>query len=512
MRVLLRCDGGGEIGVGHVVRSLALAEEALGRGHAVALLGSVEGPLLVSLTAGVAGLQLLGPPGPGTSLADVAFEHDVVHVDHYDVRTDALPVPPPGPGDGRVVGPLLSVMADGRFGARPADLLVDPTVGAEREEPPAPARWHLRGSRFTPVRRSFRARATENGARPTGAGADEQDLPVLVVMGGTDPAGCAPLVVEALGRLDLPLDVTVVAAPGTVGALTGLRRTWRRGRLDVIEPATDLPERMARAAVVITAAGTSTWELCALRRPMALVAAVDNQQAGHDRVVAAGAAVGLGGRADLADVDATSARLRGLLTEPTMREHLAEAAHRLVDGLGAWRVVSAWESALSASAPRPDAPAVTVRPATLDDAGALLEWRNDPVTLAVSRQHDPVRPADHLAWLSASLSRSDRLLLVGSSGGTEIGTVRWDRVSDGEWEVSITVARDARGRGVAGPLLRAGEEWLSGAVDVAACLAVVHRDNQRSRRLFVSSGYVPDLPADGAGFERWVRAVRRGPT
>jgi RimJ/RimL family protein N-acetyltransferase len=314
--------------------------------------------------------------------------------------------------------------------------------------------------------------------------------------------------VQALGRLDLPLDVTVVSVPGTVEVLAGLSAQWGPGRLQVTAPVPDLPARMATADLIVSAAGTSTWEVCALGRPMALVAAVDNQRAGHDRVVAAGGAVGLGGVADLADVKATAARLEPLLTDATLRRRLAHAAHRLVDGRGAWRVVSAWEAARTASEPRPDAPEVVVRRATLDDAGPLLEWRNDPVTRAVSRHHEVVAADDHLAWLRDGLSRPDRHLLVGSVDGVEVGTVRWDAEGGSEWEVSITVAPEARGRGVAGALLRAGEQWLAATASVGAYLAVVHTGNEPSRRLFVNGGYAPDLPADREGFERWVRTVR----
>ena len=512
MRVLLRCDGGPRIGVGHVVRSLALAQEALDRGHSVALLGQVDGPLLQSLTGGTDGLVLLGAAHPGDRFGDEALAYDVVHVDHYDLGVDVLDDLSSCARRAGGRRALLSTMADGRFGARPADLLVDPTLGAEHDTPPQPARWHLRGSRFTPVRRAVTqaaAAAPGDPAEPTGATPrPDRSLSVLVVMGGTDPSGCAPLVVEALGRLDLLLHVTVVSAPGTAEALAGLAATWTRGRLEVTPPVADLPARMAQADVVVTAAGTSTWELCALRRPMALVAVVDNQRAGHDRVVAAGAAVGLGGTADLADVEATADRLRPLLIDTALRDRLAGAAHRIVDGRAAWRVVSAWEAARTASAPRVDGPVVTVRAATLDDATTLLEWRNDPVTRAVSRQHDVVARPDHVAWLKAGLTRADRHLLVGSIDGVDVGTVRWDLEAPGEWEVSITVAPRARGLGVAGALLRAAEQWLAGATDVGARLAVVHTKNEPSRRLFLTGGYVPDLPADEQGFERWVRTVR----
>lgn len=496
MRVLLRCDGGPEIGVGHVVRSLALAQVALGRGHSVDLLGRIEGELLESLIAGTTGLTVVGTPDRGSALAEVAGGYDVVHLDHYELGTEVLADLAAAAGHDR---PLLSSMVDGRFGARPADLLVDPTVGAEREHPPAAARWHLRGSRFTPVRGVVRA-----GSAPAG----DSPLTVLVVMGGTDPTGCAPLVVEALAQVGPPLDVTVVSVAETAEQLASLGAMWTSGRLRVTAPVPDLLARMAAADVVVTAAGTSTWEVCALGRPMALVAAVDNQRAGHDRVVAAGGAIGLGGPDDLADVPATTARLRPLLTDTAVRERVARAAHRLVDGLGAWRVVSAWEAARTAAEPRAVSPAVAVRPATLQDAEALWHWRNDSLTRAMSRHQGMVPFDDHLSWLRASVDRPDRHLLVGTAGGVEVGTVRWDLESGAEWEVSITLAPEARGRGVAPGLLRAGEIWLSRTTVVDAYLAVVRTDNLASRRLFLHGGYAPDLPANGEGLERWVRTVR----
>ena len=46
MLVLLRCDGGGRLGVGHVMRSLALAEAAVAAGHRVVVAGQFEGAFL----------------------------------------------------------------------------------------------------------------------------------------------------------------------------------------------------------------------------------------------------------------------------------------------------------------------------------------------------------------------------------------------------------------------------------------------------------------------------------
>lgn len=539
MRLLLRCDGGPGIGVGHVVRSLALAEEATARGHDVGLLGRVEGPFLTALAASVGpGLTLLGPSPSDRAddLARAATGYDVLHVDHYDLpegllaalQRQALP-----PGAAGPTAPVLSTMADGAFGARAADLVVDPTVDAQWSDPPAPARWYLGGARFVPLRRSVTSlRIDHKGAVAPGAPGPLGDpesravgsaLRVLVVMGGVDPTGAAPRVVDALAATGLELDVAVVANEQTRAPLAARADDWRHGTLTVTDPVPDLPTVMASADLVVTAAGTSVWELCAMARPMAVLAVVDNQVPGYLALLRAGAAVGLGAPSAVSATGAMAAALNAVLTDDTARRDLATAAGRMVDGLGAWRLVSSLEDVVGGARSSRGPGEVTVRAATLGDAELLWQWRNDPATRENSRSHEPVPLESHLAWLQASLAREDRQLLVGEVAGGPVGTVRWDLETAGEWEVSITVAPDSRGRGIAAGLLAAAEIWLSRAatsVDptaptgepgeragVAAYLAAVHTANAASRRLFLGSGYLPDLPADADGFERFVKTA-----
>lgn len=509
MRVLLRCDGGPGMGVGHAVRCLALAEEAVSRGHAVDLVGRLEGDFLEGLARSApAGLRVLGPlsgaPADTAPLVEAATGYDVLHVDHYDIGPDVLPALLAADPTRR---PLLSSMADGAYGARPSTLLVDPTVDAEWQGPPVAADWHLRGARYVPLRSSVRELRQAAPTTPADL------IGVLVVMGGADPAHCAPLVVDALARTGVPMDVTVVATRATEQGLAERAARWSGGRLLVIPPSPDLPALMARADVVVTAAGTSVWELCALGRPMAAVAVVDNQLTGYEALVRAGAAVGLGRPSDLVPAEAAATRLLPLLQEAACRAEVARAAAGLVDGLGSWRIVRAWEEVVAGAASRRPQ-RVLVRPATPQDAELLWRWRNDPGTRHNSRSHDEVPMEAHVGWLHATLGRDDRRLLVGERDGEPVGTVRWDLDTRGEWEVSITVAPERRGSGLAGALLRAGEDWLQDAHpdELAAYLASVHLDNVASRRLFLGAGYLPDLPADDAGFERFVKGVRSGPT
>ncbi|WP_051473403.1 GNAT family N-acetyltransferase [Saccharomonospora piscinae] len=159
-------------------------------------------------------------------------------------------------------------------------------------------------------------------------------------------------------------------------------------------------------------------------------------------------------------------------------------------------------------------PALRLREAEDTDAPALLRWRNDPDTRRWSRTTDPVALPEHRAWLSRVLASPDRLLLVAESAGTAgaepVGMVRFDDAGEGCWEVSIAVAPEHRGRGLAAPLLAEGERQLRRRHrpgTVVAVLAVVHRDNAASVALFEAAGYRPDGVADAAGdFLRFVRA------
>jgi RimJ/RimL family protein N-acetyltransferase len=138
---------------------------------------------------------------------------------------------------------------------------------------------------------------------------------------------------------------------------------------------------------------------------------------------------------------------------------------------------------------------VRAREATEADAELLLAWRNDPRTRQSSRSTAPVPPADHLSWLRGVLADPDRLLLVADHEDAPVGTVRFDRREPRCWEVSITLAPESRGRGLAGAVLAEGERVLRDRHDVAVVLATVHQDNAASAALFDHAGYAEDAPA-----------------
>ncbi len=479
---VIRCDARPRTGIGHLARGLSVGLCAQARGWEVVVAGDVSSDLGRDLLAR-AGFDVVEPAG--RSLARLAAEvgAGVVHVDDYETGRDAWT-------DLARSGALLSSMEDGQFGRRRADVVVDSTIGAQDlARPDDGSGRFLAGIRYAPMRPDVLvARARRAGATNPGDGG------CLVVMGGTDAVGAAPIVARVcalargLGR------VTVIAP----------RERWTAVRAaapqaELLEPFDGFLATAADAAVVISAAGTSAWELACIGVPTVLVPVVANQLAGYRAALARGIAWGLGTPAELADDPAAAARrLDAILADIATgaRPPGPRGGTDEVDGRGAERIVEAWESDLAA---RLDAGGdLRARPAAEEDAFVLLRWRNDPAVRAVSRSTGLVAWRDHLTWLRAVLGDVNRTLVVVTAGDRPVGTARFDQNGPAQWEVSITLAPEARGRGLAGPVLATAEADFSRVRGAATLLAAVLPENLPSQRLFARAGYRSTGRRDGA--------------
>ena len=138
-------------------------------------------------------------------------------------------------------------------------------------------------------------------------------------------------------------------------------------------------------------------------------------------------------------------------------------------------------------------PMLTVRSATLADGPFLLQLRNDPATVAASRQQRPVEEAEHLAWLTATLDDPAKALYIAVMGPLLVGTARldhWECPDACATELSLTVAPSSRGRGFARQILLSAME-----TDPYRCrrwIAEVRRENVPSLRAFLSAGWLID--------------------
>jgi RimJ/RimL family protein N-acetyltransferase len=138
-----------------------------------------------------------------------------------------------------------------------------------------------------------------------------------------------------------------------------------------------------------------------------------------------------------------------------------------------------------------DSPDLSLRPASEADAPRLRQWRNDPDTRAASRATAEVGAAEHVAWLASVLVDPDRHLWICELDGEPVGQVRFDRLDEERYEISVALAPEARGRGLSSRLISLGVERLRESNPGAEVEAHVREDNSRSLAAFRRAGFRP---------------------
>ena len=329
--VVVVCDLGPALGIGHVMRCLALAEELARRGLVVRFVADVESVPFAKTSLESRGFVSIAPPDDLRGYLQL-----IDRLDPRFVVIDSYVLPPElyaAAADRR----RTLALVDGDPGELVADLYVDQNLGAEDD------RWRLpSGSKRLAGLEYALLRDDVLALRPHGprGGAEAGPPRVLAVFGGTDAYGAGPVATRALIATGRPFDLTLVVGNDRVQRETAGLRMAARQRLELVAPTQRLPELAVDADIVVSAAGTSSWELLCLGAACAMVCVAENQVVSYDRMVATGAVIGLG---LLDDLGRNPGRAVGALTrvldDPQERRQLSAKGWEMVDGRGKARVV-----------------------------------------------------------------------------------------------------------------------------------------------------------------------------
>lgn len=340
--LVVRADAGSDIGAGHVMRCLALAEEWRERGGAVVLVSTGLPDRLADRWRRCGCTLVEQGHEPGT-------DGDADHLAALSSETGASWVVIDGYSFGvgfqrrlRAAGcGVMAVDDNGEAGDYDCDLVLNQNPhaceGLYRRR--ADRCGLLLGLDYCLLRREFTLQRPEPSFSP-------RAHRVLVLAGGGDDDGLLSDIVSWLGAVsEGGLEVHAIAGPLRTSALA-LAPPPAVG-LKLIGGTDEVALEMAHADAAVTAAGTTCWELAYMGIPAAAVAVVENQRAVAAWLDKTGALLALD-RESLAgrvSGDAlrlpTGRRLGALLFDGTIRARLAQRAGRLVDGQGARRVVDA---------------------------------------------------------------------------------------------------------------------------------------------------------------------------
>lgn len=338
-RLLLRADGSSRIGLGHLMRLLALGQAWTDAGGLVeAFIGETPDAIVdryaregitVRRLRGLDERDPLG--GLASALADDPSARAAI--DHPGIDAMALD----GLGDASARTLVVDDMA--RLERYPVALVLNQNAHADRADyPPDGGARYLLGLRHVLLRREFRADIPERLV-------PERARRVLVTFGGADPTGMTRRTIDALAglpdhaRTDLAVRVVIGAANPSDGDLehvasgAGLPLRVERGLEEMVEP-------MGWADLAVTSGGSTVWELARTGCPAIVVETAPAESflvRGLERVDLFDRL----GPADRLDGPTLRAVIEARILDRAWRTSMARRGRELVDGGGADRVVAA---------------------------------------------------------------------------------------------------------------------------------------------------------------------------
>lgn len=337
--LLVRADATPSSGSGHVMRMLALAQAWQRRGGEV-VFSSIEMPDILAdrlntyhVVIGAGIIQGSAQDAEWTVSIARKFSAQCLVADGYKFGADFQKTV-------RKAGLRFTLICDFPVTEEiSCELLINQNLGASASDYPLldPGATALFGPDFAMLRAEFAGAKRKNRAPRGGKGKR-----LLITLGGSDPANLSERILKALGphAAQEGWHVTLLVGPLNPGRAKLEEIATRFQGVECLAPVSDMLNLLARFDAVISAGGSTCWEICFLGLPMAVISIAANQNGIIAALGNVGAALNLGWHSEL-DETVIVQVAKTLLNDAECRPLLSSAAIRLVDGRGADRVAAA---------------------------------------------------------------------------------------------------------------------------------------------------------------------------
>ncbi len=345
MNVLFRADASVEMGTGHVVRCLTLANQWVQQGaHVTFACRRLPGDMTRWIEEQGFGLLVWEDENPAAVPASVSEylqqnAPEFLVVDHYQL--DAQWERSLRDRVGKIL--IIDDLANRNHHC---DVLLDQNYFAHPEDRyqgllPSTTRCLL-GPAYALLRPEFEAMrldllASGKRQRPT-------LKRIQVCFGGSDPTGETQTVLDALSSLQLAncqVDVIVGASNPAKASIQARCQHQPGWHFHCQTP--HIARLMAEADLAIGAGGTTTWERLCLGLPAIVLAVADNQRQISQEVAEAGAQVYLGPSGTVT-AEQIAQSVLSFARNPALLKPYAAQGMQLVDGCGINRVLAALKS------------------------------------------------------------------------------------------------------------------------------------------------------------------------
>ncbi|MCH2158972.1 MAG: UDP-2,4-diacetamido-2,4,6-trideoxy-beta-L-altropyranose hydrolase [Oleiphilaceae bacterium] len=489
---LIRADANKTVGLGHVMRCLALAQWAKDFNYSVVLLTKSPHLFLTQKLDQLGGelvlLDELNSPSSkdyqhshwlkGSQLQDAKQTIDYVSscknlapsfivVDHYALGA-------PWESKLEEIAPVLAI-DDLNDRQHSCTWLLDQTYGktSDAYKKRAPNATFLIGSQYTLLRKEF--------SEPAAPSTQASEFRILVALGGADLNNDSLKVLKWLDNNTNSLEISILTT--SLNPNLNLLREYcsksTQYSLLVNEP--DIVSVLLRHDLCVGAAGSSAWERCAMQLPTLMIETAQNQKYVASNLHKLGAAINLGDIYNITESKFNNA-LNDLISNPEKRKAIAHQGKKVCDGKGGLRVINAIEQHIQLQ------PDIDIRPATEIDVEYVHHLQCLPETRRFARNPNIPSLLDHSKWMRKKLqSQDDFFNIIEDTKGRKCGVIRLDLIDKSTelFEISIYLDPEFFGKGIA---QRAIIKQIKQTPD-KTILATVLPENEASQKLFSRCGF-----------------------
>ncbi len=473
--LLIRADASPEIGTGHVMRCLALAEAWQDTGGVVSFVSACDAPSIEN-RLNREGIEIhhipqeAGTSGDADETARIAHEQgaDWIVVDGYHFGANYQKI---------IKDAGLSLLFIDDYGHADnyyADIVLNQNIYADMllYKKYEPYTRFLLGTKYVLLRREFLKYSDWHRDIP------EVARKILVTLGGSDPDNVTSKIIEAVRSVDLDgLEVKVVVG-GANPHFGHIHETVKDlSDFTLIKNVGNMPELMAWADIAISAGGSTCWELAYLGTPFIALIIADNQKPVVMGISAQNAAVNLGSGQILTQKEISN-MIKKVIKSIDKRFNLSKNSKNLVDGEGILRVIMIMNS-----------DAVRLRRVRQSDCSTILNWAKDPIVRNSAFNTADISIAEHKSWFSQKNNDPNCFFYIGlDKNDNPIGQIRFDLIEDAA-TVNISIDKNWRGKGYAKSLLNLGIHNLLKMCNVTIIKAYIKKENINSIKTFMSCNF-----------------------
>ncbi|MFC1744000.1 UDP-2,4-diacetamido-2,4,6-trideoxy-beta-L-altropyranose hydrolase [Candidatus Riflebacteria bacterium] len=489
--LLIRADADPEMGTGHVMRCLAIAQTWENLGGRSTFLGHWKNPYLQErvVTPKIDFIEIIKPYTKHKDLKITLSQLNRLKrktgqkpwliLDGYHFSDDFQKAIKESNF------PLLVLDDTVNLKKYYADIILNPNFHCKKLIYPVSAETLiLSGPEFFPLRKEF---LKISGRKKFFSSRAKK---ILITLGGSNQAQLLRKIVKAAIEFSFwALELTVIYNEELPDENVFIKKAKIKGhKIIFLKSVPQMAALMKEMDLIITAAGTTLLEASFLGIPCLTGYLARNQKINESGFKIAGAAISIGSwrRASIKKI---RTNLFELILESKKRRVLSKNAKQIVAGKGAHYLSQLLFYFFQKIPPGK----IILRLAEKRDCISLWQLANEPAVRANSFNKKTIPLKHHMKWFSARINSRDTIFWVVEFSGVIAGQIRYDKVSSEKALLNFSVSGSFRGKGLGTFLLNSTKNLLFRKMNITSCIeAIVFTENLASKKSFEKAGFQLD--------------------